>query len=101
MFSVFCLRLSVTSVLFPDTTLFRSELDRTFGETHGALAVIEILRGAGNRAQRRADIALRLDPQTLSGQLAKVLLESRSDDRSEEHTSELQSLRHLVCRLLL
>src|SRR5437899_12118909 len=28
--------------------------------------------------------------------------ESRSlDERSEEHTSELQSLRHLVCRLLL
>src|SRR5437899_5123279 len=25
----------------------------------------------------------------------------RTDDRSEEHTSELQSLRHLVCRLLL
>src|ERR1035438_5211960 len=25
----------------------------------------------------------------------------RSDGRSEEHTSELQSLRHLVCRLLL
>src|ERR1039458_906525 len=25
----------------------------------------------------------------------------RGDDRSEEHTSELQSLRHLVCRLLL
>src|SRR5258705_5067278 len=24
-----------------------------------------------------------------------------NDDRSEEHTSELQSLRHLVCRLLL
>src|SRR5205814_8339200 len=24
-----------------------------------------------------------------------------TDDRSEEHTSELQSLRHLVCRLLL
>src|ERR1035438_6282549 len=24
-----------------------------------------------------------------------------SNDRSEEHTSELQSLRHLVCRLLL
>src|SRR5262245_62636487 len=26
---------------------------------------------------------------------------SQSTDRSEEHTSELQSLRHLVCRLLL
>src|SRR5437899_4194550 len=25
----------------------------------------------------------------------------RISDRSEEHTSELQSLRHLVCRLLL
>src|SRR5262245_64194854 len=33
-----------------------------------------------------------------------VLMESRADvhePRSEEHTSELQSLRHLVCRLLL
>src|SRR5262245_62869013 len=26
---------------------------------------------------------------------------ARSTSRSEEHTSELQSLRHLVCRLLL
>src|ERR1039458_3848699 len=26
---------------------------------------------------------------------------TRMDPRSEEHTSELQSLRHLVCRLLL
>src|SRR5262245_22069591 len=29
------------------------------------------------------------------------LVESLSADRSEEHTSEIQSLRHLVCRLLL
>src|SRR5436853_5778955 len=28
-------------------------------------------------------------------------VESGAADRSEEHTSELQSLRHLVCRLLL
>src|SRR5262245_64285613 len=28
-------------------------------------------------------------------------LVNRNVDRSEEHTSELQSLRHLVCRLLL
>src|SRR6195256_5957540 len=26
---------------------------------------------------------------------------TRAQERSEEHTSELQSLRHLVCRLLL
>src|SRR5205814_3137400 len=30
-----------------------------------------------------------------------TLLLGRSASRSEEHTSELQSLRHLVCRLLL
>src|SRR5258705_10114417 len=29
------------------------------------------------------------------------LLAAKSPERSEEHTSELQSLRHLVCRLLL
>src|ERR1035438_10592818 len=31
----------------------------------------------------------------------KCLAPEGSDYRSEEHTSELQSLRHLVCRLLL
>src|ERR1035441_10545788 len=30
-----------------------------------------------------------------------VILHFRTSFRSEEHTSELQSLRHLVCRLLL
>src|SRR5258705_1979720 len=30
-----------------------------------------------------------------------LLIESLGRPRSEEHTSELQSLRHLVCRLLL
>src|ERR1035438_9082041 len=38
-------------------------------------------------------------------QESKHLLQDRIDNlllvRSEEHTSELQSLRHLVCRLLL
>src|SRR5262245_63716457 len=33
--------------------------------------------------------------------LAEALALSRRPIRSEEHTSELQSLRHLVCRLLL
>src|SRR5262245_45773829 len=38
------------------------------------------------------------------GQLAPAIAEAHGlpvQDRSEEHTSELQSLRHLVCRLLL
>src|ERR1039458_6257615 len=38
--------------------------------------------------------------QILSGMPRSNVLEA-FEDRSEEHTSELQSLRHLVCRLLL
>src|SRR5258705_11628481 len=33
--------------------------------------------------------------------VVKSMRQQVSQDRSEEHTSELQSLRHLVCRLLL
>src|ERR1035441_1671202 len=36
-----------------------------------------------------------------SRQVKITLAVERHYDRSEEHTSELQSLRHLVCRLLL
>src|SRR5436305_11029393 len=69
------------STLFPYTTLFRSEnagRDRLHGET--GFALFRSLRVALHveRAPR--------DP---------------SEPRSEEHTSELQSRPHLVCRLLL
>src|SRR5205814_9252380 len=38
----------------------------------------------------------------LSGHLRlRAVVRARAGSRSEEHTSELQSLRHLVCRLLL
>src|ERR1039458_5334256 len=33
--------------------------------------------------------------------IGTLQVRERMDQRSEEHTSELQSLRHLVCRLLL
>src|ERR1039458_10476930 len=36
-----------------------------------------------------------------SGVFERIFKLLASDHRSEEHTSELQSLRHLVCRLLL
>src|ERR1035438_1848228 len=39
-----------------------------------------------------------LRAQVMSGQAVRGI---NGRDRSEEHTSELQSLRHLVCRLLL
>src|SRR5258708_32036272 len=70
------------STLFPYTTLFRS--------------VQGLARGAGNgqrrRAQRRGvEVA---GPQQAGGTGLGL-------GRSEEHTSELQSPDHLVCRLLL
>src|SRR5258705_9746596 len=70
------------STLFPYTTLFRSEdLWRMEGEQATELA------GSGR--------------QNLSVLIVASTVLSQRQSRSEEHTSELQSLRHLVCRLLL
>src|SRR5437870_10179454 len=78
------LRRPPTSTLFPYTTLFRSVLDRRGGgvELHG--------RQRAQRVRGGAD---------LHGHLHGEL--GRRHARSEEHTSELQSRGHLVCRLLL
>src|SRR3989441_3591246 len=73
------------STLFPYTTLFRS-LDS--GEAPEACARRELLEEAGVTAQR-------LD------RLTAIWTTPGFTDRSEEHTSELQSLAYLVCRLLL
>src|SRR5258708_15272881 len=72
------------STLFPYTTLFRSDMQT------------EVLRAFHTWA-RPIEIRLRSfdDMQQRLG-----LLEERAQ-RSEEHTSELQSPDHLVCRLLL
>src|SRR5437899_5411959 len=72
------------STLFPYTTLFRSSGLRSRGR-----------RGRSRpHALRGAQSPLRLGERRRLLALAAV-------HRSEEHTSELQSLRHLVCRLLL
>src|SRR2546429_1576711 len=68
------------STLFPYTTLFRS-------------------RGRCNWAER-TDIHSRRSGKCRSRGLRSSLADSRSS-RPEEHTSELQSRLHLVCRLLL
>src|SRR5262245_63990628 len=56
----------------------------------GRAAAIDRARGCGRGARRRR----RLFPSPSLRPPAQLA-------RSEEHTSELQSLRHLVCRLLL
>src|SRR5471030_3534572 len=45
--------------------------------------------------------ALPISPLMTSGWMPPLEEGRSSSKRSEEHTSELQSLRHLVCRLLL
>src|SRR2546425_1662844 len=68
------------STLFPYTTLFRSRAE--------VREVSELVAGRRDPGRKRG--ALRIDP-----------CGGRPASRSEEHTSELQSLAYLVCRLLL
>ena len=49
-------------------------LDGNFPEVHGGLAVLAVLRNDKLEAQRRAEIALRLDRESLGGTLANILL---------------------------
>src|SRR5262245_64611558 len=70
--------------LFPYTTLFRSEAQHQREHPRAARrAVTEV-------------VAVRHDVDLRHGHR-----DAAAETRSEEHTSELQSLRHLVCRLLL
>src|SRR5438045_7655283 len=73
------------STLFPYTTLFRS-VDDGNHVTGRTLVIPGQQRGRHNNS-----LAI---PGSAEGKLGCIR-------RSEEHTSELQSLRHLVCRLLL
>src|SRR3712207_9376407 len=95
------------STLFPYTTLFRSDLARLVLELHLLVdvAVGELAehRHDVERKRVRVDAVLDLAPRGVAvvDELVDVLGE-RSDlrgERSEEHTSELQSRQYLVCRL--
>src|SRR5258705_3201599 len=67
------------STLFPYTTLFRSR-----SPSRPCVVTISPLPSDSATCPKPPAVAL-----------------SHNTSRSEEHTSELQSLRHLVCRLLL
>src|SRR2546422_6588011 len=76
-------------------------------DVHEAVFTLFAIEAAGERAILVApDIAQERTVDHLSGDevpdARNVLRESaRDEERSEEHTSELQSRLHLVCRLLL
>ncbi|MEO7690097.1 MAG: tetratricopeptide repeat protein [Sphingomonas sp.] len=56
-------------------------IDDTFAETHGSLAVLDILAGNLDEARRKSDVALRLDRQCYSAALAKSLLAASAGDQ--------------------
>src|SRR2546422_5167078 len=79
------------STLFPYTTLFRS---------------VNVQASLLNRAARIEELARMLGGSESTArqhfETGKAVFElNRGGHRSEEHTSELQSRLHLVCRLLL
>src|SRR2546422_5951432 len=87
------------STLFPYTTLFRSRRrTAVLDEGPAAGGVLPAHHGRGPAAHpRRRAVRGDGDPDGRGGDREGVRLR----DRSEEHTSELQSRLHLVCRLLL
>src|SRR5437868_11384603 len=88
------LRRPPTSTLFPYTTLFRSFLD------FRSLAANEVAPAPVDPRQR---LLIRSD-SCRENAIVAIIFPARKDyrnDRSEEHTSELQSRFDLVCRLLL
>src|SRR3712207_8806112 len=54
--------------------------------------------GAIEKAIRDSDLGVN---PTNDGQILRVVFPQLTEERSEEHTSELQSRQYLVCRLLL
>src|SRR5438045_8100036 len=92
-----------TSPLFPYTTLFRSftsELVRSAPKGWFKYEIIWEKNRAPNFVHAK-NRPLRVHENISVFSDGAISPGSRSARRSEEHTSELQSLRHLVCRLLL
>src|SRR2546422_7182057 len=81
------------STLFPYTTLFRS----IKGEQIWLSPQTSVLGQHARRSRLHQDELV--EGQTIG--LYTKYFPGRGEDRSEEHTSELQSRLHLVCRLLL
>src|SRR5947208_6126300 len=86
------------STLFPYTTLFRSDVagpePPVVCKPVGAVGAVVVTGGD----PRSTDFEL---AHRLSVLRDETVFVARADLRSEEHTSELQSPDHLVCRLLL
>src|SRR5258708_11838460 len=81
------------STLFPYTTLFRSvQVVKVHQSLENYLCdLANLIRSRSNLHRYKSS----------NGRSPRTTLTTCTDVRSEEHTSELQSPDHLVCRLLL
>src|SRR3712207_7050406 len=87
------------STLFPYTTLFRS-----LGTAFAVGARRKVEDPVELRRETAPDLHAAVDRLCAMGEIPRpvlVLDRERQPNRSEEHTSELQSRQYLVCRLLL
>src|SRR5687767_15846836 len=86
------------STLFPYTTLFRSvsAIRRAEYVPSPVPPFLSVAYFSKKRSRNAAGTAPRLRTRTAASSTSM-----NTTDRSEEHTSELQSLAYLVCRLLL
>src|SRR5689334_24449009 len=92
------LRPSPRSKLFPYTTLFRSHRHSGRGDSQGEVGSPPLAREKRTIGPRRFRV-FRRGPLPPCASSTRIPLPRGK--RSEEHTSELQSQFHLVCRLLL
>src|SRR5436853_4061038 len=95
-------RHTTTNTLFPYTTLFRSlEVGRDPDELEAEAERVREQESAiaAEVESHRTTLEQAVTERRTAEEAAAD--EDRRQARSEEHTSELQSLRHLVCSLLL
>src|SRR2546430_13691218 len=92
------------STLFPYTTLFRS-IHHAAGMTNGVSKSKRMRQRLSAFFRLGRDRRRLIDISEMPQRPAQIAQRGRSDvltvERSEEHTSELQSQSNLVCRLLL
>src|SRR5205823_13547673 len=89
------------SPLFPYTTLFRSYAVSTFPED-GDTLIHTLIATGGHDVEWLTEEQLAAAPIRVPLDLYRTWFDALPASlRSEEHTSELQSLAYLVCRLLL
>src|SRR3712207_7262811 len=82
------------STLFPYTTLFRSSLGLTGREKYTITGIAEL------KPRQDVEVRVKRDDGEEFSFTARCRIDTYNE-RSEEHTSELQSRQYLVCRLLL